>query len=49
MYKKKLCLGLSSEFGLSFEDLIPALRQTGFEAFFTGWDQNIGTYKKNSG
>ena len=46
MYKKKLCLGLFSEFSIPIEDQIRLFGQVGFEAFFSGWDQNIKSYKK---
>lgn len=41
MHKTKLCLGLSSEFGLSYEEQIRLLHKTGFEGFFTNWDADF--------
>lgn len=46
MYKTKLCLGTSSEFGISIEDQIRLFKKVGFEAFFTMWDENIARYKE---
>ena len=39
MWKRKLCLSTSGQFGLSVEDQIRLFHETGFEAFFTGWER----------
>lgn len=46
MYKTKLCLGTSGEFGISNEEQIRLFKKVGFEAFFTMWDENIARYKE---
>lgn len=46
MYKTKLCLGTDKGFGISIEEQIRLFRNTGFEAFFTGWDENLKIYRK---
>ncbi len=45
MYKTKLCLGTSDGFGISVEEQIKLFKKTGFDAFFTGWDNNLKRYK----
>lgn len=45
MYGTKLCLGLGS-FGISGEEQIRLFKETGFEAFFSGWDENIKKYRE---
>ena len=37
MYRTKLCLGLSSQFGLPFDAQIRLMRRIGFEGFFSNW------------
>ncbi len=37
MWRTKLCLGLSEQFGKTPEEQIVLLHDTGFEGFFTGW------------
>lgn len=44
MYKTKLCLGASKGFGIDIEDQIKLFHQTGFEGFFTDWDENLKKY-----
>lgn len=46
MYKTKLCLGIDGSFGIDTKEQIRLFRQTGFEAFFTGWDSHLKEYKK---
>lgn len=46
MYKTKLCMGTSVNFGISIEEQITLFKQTGFDAFFTDWDENIKNYRK---
>jgi len=46
MYKVKLCLGLSSQFKLEYEDQIRLLHKTGFEGFFTNWDVDFKACRK---
>ncbi len=41
-----LCLGLSNSFILSYKEQIKALKNAGFNAFFTDWDSRIADYKK---
>lgn len=38
MYGRKLCMGLSRQFGLPREEQVPLLREIGFEAFFCEWE-----------
>ena len=38
MWKRKLCLATSRQFGISIEEQLRLFRSTGFEAFFTGWE-----------
>jgi len=45
MYKTKLCLGASKGFGIDIEDQIKLFHQTGFEGFFTDWDENLKKYR----
>lgn len=46
MYKTKLCLGTSGQFGISVEEQIRLFKRTGFEGFFTGWDNDLKKYRK---
>lgn len=46
MYKTKLCLGANCQFGIPVTEQIKLFRQTGFEAFFTDWDNRVAEYKK---
>ena len=41
MYRTKLCLGVAKGFGIDTEKQIRLFRQTGFEGFFTVWDEDI--------
>jgi len=41
MYKAKLCLGLSDQFKLPFEDQIRLFRKVGFEGFFVDWAEGL--------
>ena len=45
MYGTKLCLGIGN-FGISGEEQIRLFKNTGFEAFFSGWDENIRRYRE---
>ena len=45
MYKTRLCLSTSEEFGISVPEQIKLFKETGFEAFFTMWDENIEEYQ----
>ena len=46
MYKTKLCLGTSRSFGISIEDQIALFKATGFEAFFTEYNDNVKKYRE---
>lgn len=46
MFRTKLCLGTSEQFGISVEEQIKLFKKVGFEAFFTEWDENIGLYRR---
>lgn len=48
MWKTKLCLGLSLEFGISFEEQLRLLKKIGFEGFFVGWtaDRDVDGLKR---
>lgn len=46
MYKTKLCLGTSGQFGISVEEQIRLFKKTGFEGFFSGWDNDLKKYRK---
>ena len=46
MFGTKLCLGTSKQFGISGEDQIKLFHKTGFEAFFTGWDNDLPRYRQ---
>ncbi len=48
MYRMKLCIGTNALFGASMEDQIRLFRQTGFEAFFTPWDEKLASYRKTA-
>ena len=37
MYKTRLCLALSEQFKISFEDQIRLFKKIGFDGFFAGW------------
>ncbi|MCQ2461787.1 MAG: sugar phosphate isomerase/epimerase [Clostridia bacterium] len=37
MENKKLCLGLSGQFGVGIPEQIRLIKEAGFDAFFTGW------------
>jgi len=37
MYRKKLCLGLSSQLGIPFEAQIRLMHRIGFDGFFSNW------------
>ena len=45
MYKTRLCLSTSEEFGISVPEQIKLFKETGFEAFFTMWDENVEEYQ----
>ncbi len=40
MYKRKLCLGLGSEFGVPYTDQIKLIKEAGFDAVFTPWSKD---------
>lgn len=46
MYKTKLCLGTSGQFAISIEAQIKLFKESGFEGFFTRWDNHLKKYKK---
>ncbi len=46
MYKTKLCLGTNEQFAISIEEQIKLFQKTGFEGFFTMWDEHLKTYKQ---
>lgn len=48
MWKQKLCLGTSDQYGISVEEQIRLFCRTGFEGFFTDWscNENISTYRR---
>ena len=37
MYNLKLGMSINAQFGISFEDQLRLLKQTGFESFFHYW------------
>ena len=37
MYKTKLCLGISGQFGISEKEQIRLFKETGFDAYFWEW------------
>lgn len=39
MYKRKLCLGTSSQFGIGTDEQIALFKKTGFDAFFPMWSR----------
>lgn len=41
MWKQKLCLGIGPQLGISVPELIALVQQTGYDAFFTEWNQRI--------
>lgn len=41
MYKAKLCLGLSDQFKLPFDEQIRLFRKVGFEGFFVDWAEGL--------
>lgn len=41
MWKKKLCLSLSSVCGIPFEEQLPLFKNTGFDGFFVTWNPNL--------
>ena len=41
MYRTKLCLGVAKGFGIDTEAQIRLFHQTGFEGFFTVWEEDI--------
>lgn len=41
MYRTKLCLGVAKGFGIDTEKQIRLFHQTGFEGFFTVWDEDL--------
>ncbi len=45
MYRTRLCLGTNARFGVSTEEQIRLFCRTGFEAFFTPWDENLRAYR----
>ena len=48
MWKKKLCLGLNSQFGIDEVSQIELFSRTGFDAFFSGWSRgcDIGSLRE---
>src|SRR5690554_4159047 len=40
MWKKRLCLGTSSTFGMSTVEQINTFAKIGFDGFFTGWQED---------
>lgn len=48
MWKTKLCLGLSEQYGISYKEQIQLFKTTGFDAFFVNWtrDENIKELKE---
>ena len=41
MYRRKLCFGLSRQFGLPYEEQIRMLHTIGFEGFFVNWEPEL--------
>ena len=41
MYKNKLCLGLSSSFGVSYPEQVKLIKQAGFDGFFFDWSKEL--------
>lgn len=39
MWRKRMCLGTSDQFGLPVEEQIALFKRVGFEGFFTGWQR----------
>ena len=48
MHARKVGLGANTQFGLKIEEQIKLFKRTGFEAFFTAWDNKIKKYKEIS-
>ena len=46
MYQTKLCINLSSDYGIDSAEQIPLLHDIGFEGFFTGYDGRLGEYRE---
>ena len=46
MYKTKLCLGTSKQFGITIEEQIKLFKKSGFDGFFTSWDNNLKSYRE---
>ena len=46
MYKSKLCLATCSTYLIPVTEQIRLIKKTGFEAFFTPWDEHIKEYKE---
>lgn len=45
MYKTKLCLGTSEQFGITVEEQIRLFKNVGFDGFFVMWDSNLKRYR----
>lgn len=45
MYRARLCLGTSSQFTITTEEQIRLFKKSGFDAFFTMWDDRLTEYK----
>lgn len=43
MWKQKLCLGISPQFGLSMQEIMELVQKTGFDAVFTQWHKGDGS------
>lgn len=41
MWKKRLCLSLSSVCGMPYEEQLPLFKNTGFDGFFVTWNPNL--------
>lgn len=46
MYKTKLCLGTSERFEIIIKEQIKLFKESGFDGFFTMWDNNLKEYRE---
>ena len=48
MYKQKLCIGVSPQFGANPEERLTKIKEAKFDGFFVCWDNEIYEYKKSA-
>ena len=46
MYKYKLCMGLGCVSGVDGEEQIRLIKQSGFDGFFSEWNDEVGKYRQ---